>query len=823
MKRRLFFIAVCVFINGLHILAQTKGPGNNSGARQGMTNNAGEGKISGKIVDATSSEPVEYASIAIYRAKDSTLVTGGVTNPAGSFVIESVPFGRFYAKVTFLGYKKKLIDNIMVVPNKNIVSMGTIKLDLNSTALNEVVVTGTTNQVEYRIDKKVVNINQNLSSAGGTIVDALQNTPSIQTDVEGNVTVRGSSNFTVLIDGKPSVVQGSEALQQIPAGLVQNVEIITNPSAKYDAEGGAGIVNVIMKKQKVKGFNGSISLSAGTTSKYNESVNFNYKYDKWNFSLGLDYNDMPFGMTNSGQLTSYNSLGEISLDQKTSGSGKFGRKGKGFKGGIEYSIDNNNTISVSGRVGDRSFNRPMTTYYAETYPLANKSVYLFSQNTGGGKNNFYSLSMDYNLNLNEKGQQLSATVFHSSNDGDSPTLMEQDTTDNLWNKINYSKFDIYEKEKEKEYRFKVDYSYQITKASKLEAGLQSQIENRSSDRSVYLNEVVDQDQANGFTFKHNVSAGYITFSSSLKFFDYQLGLRAEGENRDVSQNKSNQDTVVNRIDLFPSVHLSKQLPWDLQVQASYSRRINRPRDWDLIPFNRFMNTKSIRIGNPAILPEITDAFELNFQKKINEMSYVSLEGFYRKTNNPFQQISSYKDGISYGRSVNYGKDEATGVETMLNLGLTKWWSVTASGSLFNRSLTDTANSVQSNTEWNLRGNTSVRFKTGTSLQINYMYNAPAITGQGTRGASYTTSVAIRQDLFKKKTSLTLQLRDFIGDMRTRMTVNTPTFNSYSLMKRESRVIMLTFTYRINNYKAEKRPAPEMNNDSGVNDMGGGMM
>jgi len=211
------------------------------------------------------------------------------------------------------------------------------------------------------------------------------------------------------------------------------------------------------------------------------------------------------------------------------------------------------------------------------------------------------------------------------------------------------------------------------------------------------------------------------------------------------------------------------------------------------------------------------------------MSSVSLEGFYRRTNNPIEQFTSIVDGINYSTVENLGKEESLGGEMMLNLGLTKWWSIMGSGSLFDRKLSGTMGSVSSkrSTDWNFRGNTTIRLKTGTSFQLNYLYNAPSLTAQGKRGATYSTSLAIRQEMLKKKASLTLQVRDFIGDMQTSMTTQTPTYFSTNTMKRESKVFTLTFTYRINNYKADtKRNTQERdtnNNDQGAGDMGGGMM
>ncbi len=781
-----------------------------------------DGKISGKIVDSSNSLPVEYASIAVYRQKDSTLVTGVVTDMNGNFSMENLPYGRFYAVITFIGYKKAKVDNIMINPSAKSAAVGTVKLDPASTALNEVVVMGNGNQMEYKIDKKVVNISQNIVAAGGTVVDALQNTPSVQADVEGNLTLRGSSNFTVLIDGKPSVVQGSEALQQIPAGMVQNVEIITNPSAKYDAEGSAGIINVIMKKQKVKGFNGSISLSAGTNRKNNDNINLNYKYDKWNFSLGADYQDMGFKMENTSERQ-YFSENVLIKDQTINGSGKFNRDGKGVRAGIEYSIDDKSSISFAGRYGDRSFKRPMNALYQDYFPLTGQNIFYRSLNEGRSKDEFYSLNLDYMLNLNKQGHQLSASAYFSGGKEDDPSLTRQDTTDQAGNIISTYLQRVDETGDESELRLKADYTLPLSDKTKFEAGLQSIVEGINANHFLFKNEIEDISQREQLEFNHNINSAYATFSSFTNLFDYQVGLRAEHENREVKQLEMGQDTTVNRIDLFPTIHISRKLPWDLQVQLSYTRRISRPRHWNLSPLKRYMDPQNVRVGNPGLLPEFTDAYELNIQKKLNEQSFVTVEGFYRKTNNPIQNITNVIDGINYMTVTNLGKDESLGGEAMLNVGILKNWTINGSGSLYHYKLTGDMEKVKSrtSTNWNLRANSMLRFKTGTSLQLNFMYNAPSVTAQGTRGSFYTTGIAVRQDMLKKKASLTLQFRDWIGNPKMEMTTQTSNFYSFNQMKRETQVITATFTYRINNYKAQnRRNSDDMGGDNGA---GGGEM
>lgn len=781
-----------------------------------------DAKVTGVIMDASTNQPVEYASVALYRTKDSTLVGGVVSDPAGKFSITGLPYGKFYAQITFIGYKKLKVDNILLVPNQKTGNLGTVKLEASSTALKEVEVVGNSAQMEYKIDKKIVNVSQNIIASGGTVVDALQNTPSVQTDLEGNVTLRGSSSFTVLIDGKPSVVKGSDALQQIPASLVQSIEIITNPSAKYDAEGSAGIINVIMKKQKIKGFNGTVTLSAGTNHKNNDNFMLNYKYSKLNFSIGADFTDMAFKMNNNTERK-YFTDGELTKYQLMDASGQFNRKGKGIKGGIDYAITDKSTITFGGRIGDRSFSRPFNSFYTDYFPVENKTIYYISNSSGYSKDNFYSMNLDYMLNLNSKGHQLSATVYYSGSKENDPSNMWQDTTDMFYNPIQerYSQ-NIIESGDEKEFRFKTDYTLPIGEKGKFETGFQSRMQNNVASHHLYNNEVENHAQQDELNFKDNIHSGYVTYSNSLKLFDYQLGLRAEKENREVTQKNMNQDTSVKRIDFFPTIHLSKQLPWGLQLQASYTRRINRPNNWSLSPLKRYMDPQNVRVGNPGLLPEFTDAYELNIQKKITDASFISAEGFYRKTDNPMQMDLRVENGVNIMTMRNLGKDESLGVEFMLNAALTKKWNVNVSSSVYNYKLTGAMENTdsKSNTNWNIRGNTMYRFKTGTSLQLNGMYNAPTITAQGTRGAFFTTGLAIRQELFKNKASLTLQARDILGEMKMKMTSQTSNFYSYSIMKRETKVFTLTFTYRINNYKQQSKRQEEMSSGDQGGDQGG---
>jgi outer membrane receptor protein involved in Fe transport len=818
----LFFLALFMVYPKV-IVAQAPGRGGFQGTMPK------ESEVTGTIIDANSGQPVQYASIAIYRAKDSTLLTGAMSQADGSFTIGELPYGKFYAVVTFLGYRKQKVNGILLIPTQKIASLGAVKISPSSNMLQTVEITGSAPPVSYQIDKKVVNIAQNVTAAGGTLADALQNAPSIQTDVEGNITLRGSSNYTVLVDGRPSPVSGSEALQQIPANLVQSVEIITNPSAKYDAEGSAGILNIIMKKQRIQGASGVFNATAGTGGKYSANLNLNYKISKFNFTLGGDVTDMKFAIKS--YMNNVDTLGnQILKNQFANGSGNFHRQGKGINAGIDYVIDDKNSLTLTGSMGSRTFSRPLTASYHDEYEnLINSTssdIYYLNNSTPKFERNYSTLNLDYLLKLDKKGQQLSASAYFSSGPDNNFSSLNLDTTDANWKSL--GKKDITQQsgqnETETELRTKVDYTLPIGAKGKLETGYQGTYSN--SNGNYYLQNYIentwveDTSLRDKLNFKDQIQAGYVTFSNSMPLFDYMLGLRSEYEDRRLNQEIQNAKYKVHRIDFFPSIHLSRQLPWKLQLQASYTRRIDRPRDWNIDPFVVHLDPQTIRKGNPGLKPEFANSYELNLQKTLNGSSFVSIEGYLRQTSDLIQQISSFEPAtqITTTTFANIDHDRSLGAEFMVYLEPVRWFNLNSSFNVYNYHMfgTPIPGIANSTNTWNIRVNPTVHISKQTTIQLSYFYNAPNVTAQGKRSGFYFSSLGIRQSLFKQRGNLILQVRDLVGQTNFVFTSESADQYRYNKFQRESKVFMLTFNYRINNYKAKQnnRPSDEnINNNS----------
>jgi len=797
-----------LFTGSSNVFAQ----GYQRAGQQGMA--VKDGKITGTIIDGANSQTIPYASVAVYNSKDSTLLSGVLSKDNGSFLIEKLPYGKFYLLVTFVGYKKHRVNDIVLTATRKSVALGPIKVITSTTNLKEVEIIGNAPPVSYQIDKKVVNVAQNITAAGATLAEALQNAPSVQTDVEGNITLRGSSSYTVLIDGRPSPIEGSEALQQIPANLVQNVELITNPSAKYDAEGSAGIINIIMKKQKIQGSSGMVNLTAGTGNKYSGNINLSYKVSKFSFTLGGDFTDNQSIFKSNSNVT--DTLGLLGLKkQLISGSGNLHRVGNVAHASIDYAINENNSLTLTASAGKREFIRSTSSDFQDTYNYpAISNIYYTNSSHPDNERDYKSINLDYERKFDNKGQKLSAAAYLTGGPGNSVSTLQVDTTNLNWQKTSGSLTQLSaQNSNQTDFRTKIDYELPIGEKGKFSAGYQGRYLNINGDyhlknfnyaQNAWAEDSSQRDQIN---FKDQIQAGYVTYLNSMPLFDYQLGLRAEYENRYLNQETQNKLNKVNRIDFFPTIHLSRQLPWKLQLQGSYTRRIDRPNQRNLNPFVLHLDPHTIQQGNPGLLPEFANSYELNLQKQLTDASYISVGGFLRETAGLVQQISIFDPTtqITTSTFANIDHDRAMGTEIMMNLQIFKWFNLNSSFNIFNYHMfgTPVASVANSTNTWNLHVNPTFHLTPSTTLQATYMYNAPTISAQGTRSGFYTSTIAIKQSMLNRKASLTLQMRNLIGNTIMSSTTESSHQYKYSTIQRESQIFMLTFSYRINNYRAKQ--------------------
>jgi outer membrane receptor protein involved in Fe transport len=821
MKRIL--IVMFWMVSGFYLLNAQ--PGNENFSPSDMPKN---GVITGKVQDNNSGQFVEYATLSLFRQKDSSLVTGNITDSHGAFSLKELPYGMYYLEAGFIGYKKMRLNKIPITPQKSVVDVGIIKIIPASLEIDAVKVTADIPRVEYKLDKKVITLSQDMTASGGTVAQALENTPSVEVDIEGNVSLRGSSNFKVLIDGKPSVIQGSEALQQMPASSVQSVEIITNPSAKYDPDGDAGIINLVMKKQKQQGVNGVINASIGTKNKYSADFLLNMRREKINFFLGGEYSNQQFHNEGSTDQRVYNTDTTITLSNQN---GIFKRNGFSVKAGADYYLTDKSTVTLQGSMGSRTFSRDFDAKYHEYSQPLTSDVYYTEKNLAPHENQYYNVSLDYRKEYENPLHELKASLYFSQAVEIESQQITKLITNSSWQpliqdpSLNRSKQEV----PEKNIRAQIDYVYPIKEDMKLEAGLQSRWD---MDKGDYIFENFDPDLgwiydstiSNTLDYLDAIQSAYGTFTGKVQKFGYQLGLRAEYDNRYINQVTLNEAYRYKKMHFFPSFYITRELPKQMQLQFSYSRRIDRPDERDLNPFKEFMDNQNVHMGNPGLKPEFTNSFELNYQIPFKK-NFISLETYYRYTTNVISHWTIYDSINKVFIHTNRNEDNefSAGAELMANMYLTPWWQLNLSGNLFRYSLTgDVDNiSVTKNTvSWGTNANMVFRLKWDSRIQLMGMYRGPSVTLQGERKGFFFANIAVRKDFFSKKFSVTLNVRDVLRTAKHSSTSAGSNFYTFQEFRREAPVIMLSLSYRINNYKQTKRTgngeeSGEMDFDSGM--------
>ncbi len=777
-----------------------------------------KGLLIGRVVDR-SKKAMPYTTVTLYKSSDSSVVTGTLTDTSGRFVLLNVPYGKYFLEVKFIGFRKKIIKDIVISGKKRVIRIGTIELNEESQQLDEVVVTANSKDIEYKVDKKVINVSKNISTTGGTAVDILQNVPSVEVDIQGNVKLRGSSNFTVFIDGKPSVLEGSEALQQIPASEIQKIEIITNPSAKYDPDGVAGIINVITKRSRKKGYNGNITVTYDNYNSLRANAIFNVRFKKINFFAGFTKNDRirPADYI-SNRIISHDSSQTVF---ETNGTSQFRRGGWNAKTGFNYYLTDKTTLTFTGSVGQRQFDMSTQSFINESASLGKSQLYnIFYKQTGYAQAAgwTYDGSLDLLHKFNNKGHQIRAYVYLSNWMPTKTNGNLVDTTDADWNIISNSEYgqQSIEARTGLKARAQVDYELPLSNKRKFEAGYSGRYSEVTSDYKFYLKSGANDwsevtNRSNNMDFRRNIQAAYVTYTGNLRnWFNYQVGLRTEFVDRIIEQKVTNEIYPVKRLDFFPSAHISKRFGRTFQVQMGYSRRVNRPNGWFLNPFPMYIDNYTIMKGNPALLPEFGNAYELNFIKNFKN-GYFSVESFYRQKINKFERIQTVTDSNVIVRTwTNAGQDRAAGAEISLNLSLLRMLMINASTSFYHYQVLGTLNNedVNNNTwTWNSRLMIMAMLPTMTRLQVVAFYRAPTVTLQGRREGFVYSSIGLRQDFFKRKLSMTLSVNDPFKLAKFVSITDVEGLYSYNEYIMRSPQISLTMSLRINDYKPRRgKPA-----------------
>jgi outer membrane cobalamin receptor len=768
------------------------------------------GTITGKVIEAGTKQPIEYANIIIFRTGDSTQVTGTISDAEGMFNLSPVPPGSYYVNIQFIGFDRETRENISVNRNNLNIDLGTIELHSGAINLDNVVVEGERNPISYQIDKKVIDVNQIPVAMSGTAADVLENVPSVTVDIEGNVSLRGSQNFTVLVDGRPSVLDAQDILQQIPAGTIDNIEIITNPSAKYDPEGSSGIINIIMKKTRQAGFGGIANLNAGLNNKYGGDALFEYRYDGISTNLGLDYNNRTSpGTSREERSTTVNNI--TSYTNRTGESNR-GRRMMGLRGGLEYRLTDSDVLAFTGRFGDREMRSSSFQDHYQWDQLNPQQNYFRNNSRFERGGFFYALSLNYIKAFEGKGHQLMSEISFRKNKSDENSLTELYTEGNLFDGKKST-----EAGPSSDIEGRIEYILPIGQTSRFEAGYQGESDYSEDETGYY-----QSDLAGNYIyfpeFSHSTisdeqeHAVYSTYSGESGNFGYQAGLRGEYTYRSIKVDTFN-PFVIDEFDFFPGIHTSYKLSEGNQLMASYTRRIQRPRGWQLEPFDTWSDANNIRRGNPSLSPENIDSYELGVNTFFGLLS-VSTEVYYRIVHNKIEHLrSAFADNVTLTSFGNIGKDYSLGSEIMLNYGFGKFWEIRLMGNLYNYRIEGVIFNEEFSREsfnWNSRFNNNFRFG-DTQFQVNFSYNSPSVSAQGRSEGFLSTDLAVRHDILNRALSLTLQVRNLFG-AKYEQTSSGPDFYAYNYHQRESPMVMFNLRFNINNFRNNDQRNREGEND-----------
>ncbi|MBI9036235.1 MAG: TonB-dependent receptor, partial [Bacteroidales bacterium] len=645
------------------------------------------GVLTGKIVDEITGLPVEFGTIALFDFRENKLLTGGTSNQKGKFHITEIPVGKYRVRISFIGYETfNIEDPIMLTRTEPEQFLGTIKLKPSSTSLEGVNIVAERELMENSLDKKTYNVSKDITAAGSDATEIMNRLPSVDVDMDGNISLRGNENVTILIDGKPSALTSGDAasfLQQLPASSIENVEVITNPSAKYDPEGIVGIININLKKDKLQGTNGTVNLTAGTWDKYNLSASLNHFTGKFNVFANYSYRD--HNRESDGSINQASFLkGKLLNSSENLDFRNRARISNMFKGGFDYYIDKTSNLTFTGVYSAGISNSADSTFRIERDYLDAVTADSLIKNSSNGERSTQEITLDYRKKFLRPNQELTASIRYS------------DHTDNDNDYYGTNRYDITEGTSSKT-GLQADYVHPFGDTYKFEVGYRSDI-NRSKDVLIYhtLSEdghfTEDPVLSNAFNYDLDIHSVYALFSGiALGNLDYQLGLRAEQVYTHAELVSENDDFINNYFNLYPSMHFSYKLQNNNEFMLSYSRRVNRPRSHSLNPFRNESMPGNIRYGNPFLKPEYINSYELGYSKQWEKTTLTSAV-YYKKIHDLMSRVSMLVDPVNYimeHTMTNLGTGENYGFEFTASSSITKWWRLNANLNLFQQKIEGT--------------------------------------------------------------------------------------------------------------------------------------
>ena len=760
--------------------------------------------LTGIVQDKDDGFPLEYATVSLVSTTDPSNITGGITDQKGAFAINA-PAGVYDIKIEFISFAPDIRKAQRLFKDTN---LGVVQLAIDAATLENVMVVAEKTTVEFKLDKQVYNVGKDLTVRGGTVSDVLDNVPSVSVDVEGNVALRGNDDIRILINGKPSGLVGlnsSDALRQLPAESIERVEVITSPSARYDAEGSAGIINIILRRSKLQGLNGAVTANAGYPETYGLSGNVNYRTGDFNFFTTAAYNNR--GSLGNSFTRSLFPDGNTVTETRT-----FDRQRRGLTGnfGLEYYIDDNTSITGSVVVRDSDNDNLSENTIVQTGTVNSTSFRISPEEETDN-------TLQYSLNFDKRWE----------NDGNlSIELQLEDSSEDEFTNIRNIGLEtqretIQTLEDQNRFLAQLDFVQPIGENHRFEAGYRGNFNELNTDYTVtedFDNDgvfEVNTDLTNNLIYTENVNALYTQWGSKINRFNYLLGLRMEHTAIEVDQRTNNTFNNRDFTNFFPTVNLNYELTEKQTVSLGYNRRIRRARNRFINPFPSRTSQTVLFQGNPNINPSISNGLDLGY---LNRLGKVTLSGsvYFRRSEDVFQFITRLTgeqvevNGVLIDEQVrtpiNLAQNDRYGGEITMTYSPSSKWRMNVNANLFRSETsgffegTDFGNE---NTSWTLRLNNKYTLPAKIDWQTRLNYRGPTENAQSTTEGIFTASLAFSKDLFNENASIAFNVNDVFNSRKRRSDIFEPVIGESEFQWRE-RSFNLSFTYRFNQKKKRQR-------------------
>lgn len=807
-----------------------------------MFANETDGKIKGIVMDGELGGPLEFVTVQVKAKGSDKIVQGSVTGSDGNYAIGGLKKGEYVVTFSYIGYEE-VSKNISISNDNQILSLGELTLAEDANQLGEVEVVAKRPQMRFEIDRKVFDATQDIAAEGGSASDLLSNIPSVEVDNEGSVSLRGNSSVTIWINGKASGLTAdnqADILDMMPAGDIKQVEVITNPSARYSPEGTAGIINIILKDDRKPGYYGSVKVGADTDGGYQASGNINYSSSKVDAYANLNYRNREFkgGGITSRLNTTDNSFLDQTNDSKRQHNNWFGRFGATWH--ITKSDDLAFNVTGMTGGGDNSEN-----IHYNSIDSQKNTIYTSDRITNGDSDmKMYNLELNYVHKFSENSN-IDLMVSNNQWRRDGMNIFRQST---VYTDPSQTANPLYQTQendiKDKTWEVQADYTNKISDMARIEAGYKGTFQRNASPVDTYTGttaEDIRQDESlyNRFLYNQDVHALYMTYGGKWNKLSYQAGLRGEywrvdTRSLDFDQEfngKASETFEKDYFKLFPSAFISYALPKNNELQVNYTRRLRRPWGGQLNSFRNISDASNISFGNPELTPEYSHSFELNYIKSWESGHTLSLSGYYRSTDDVIQRIRflNTEDNVMYTTSENVAKSQASGLEIVGKDKLFKILDLTTTVNLYYSKLdgfsylpqgaeTPVIGDTDESFAWNVRMIANFSLPWGVSLQGTGNYNSKQLMAQGHREPNYSVDLGLRKSFLSDRLTLSINARDLLDSRKFRTVTAGDGFWQDSENWRGGRRVGFTLTYNFGNMNKKKDKSKSRSEEPDMFDM-----